>query len=446
MVYGTEIFLSCVNGPHQRIQVIRFEEEFSRKPIILIDTVFNESGKVSFDIGCSDICPIEIRTESCFGKWFLEPGMSYNLGFMIPDSSFTLSENNVPEIIISNLDKKTNCLADSIRRFEETLDVFYRINAPFFVQPRLLAKELEKFKREVEINFLAHSGPFLSVYIQYLIAPIEEAAYQNKRAIFKKYFSSPFQFKNPAYVSYFKQFFKKYIWVVSNKTSSNFLLNDVNESASIELLNQHLLNNDSLLINDTLRQMVIIFNLSEIFYNKNFNRNQIEKLLKQLSTSKCITPFHCVIAKNLLSNLTYFERGNPSPLFELPGADGKLFQLSNEKGKWLYLSFFATWDQQSIAELKALQKIALKYGLKVKFIYIVLEGSNEGVADIKKYLPSGSILLDDREKKMTKDLYFVKEYPKFMFLDPELDIYSSKPPAPSENLEQYFKDVLKKKN
>lgn len=246
-----------------------------------------------------------------------------------------------------------------------------------------------------------------------MIAPIEEAAYQNKRAVFKKYFSSPFQFKNPAYVSYFKQFFKKYIWIVSNKTSSNFLLNDVNETASIELLNQHLLQNDSLLINDTLRQMVIVFNLSEIFYDKNFNRNQIEKLLKQLSSTKCITPLHCIIAKNLLSNLTFFDRGNPSPLFELPDADGKLFQLSSERGKWLFISFFATWDQKSVAELKALQKIALKYGLKVKFIYIVLEGSNEGLSDIKKYLPTGSILLDDREKKITKDFIFYQGVSSF---------------------------------
>ena len=112
IVYGTEIFLSCANGPHQRIRVIRFEDEFSRKPIVLIDTVFDESGKVSFEIGCSDVCPIEIRTESCFGKWFLEPDRSYNLGFMIPDSSFSLSENNVPEIVISNLNQQTNCLAD----------------------------------------------------------------------------------------------------------------------------------------------------------------------------------------------------------------------------------------------------------------------------------------------------------------------------------------------
>lgn len=72
-----------------------------------------------------------------------EPDRSYNLGFMIPDSSFSLSENNVPEIVIY-LNQQTNCLADSIRMFEEALDDFYRINAPFFCSTTFTGKRIGK--------------------------------------------------------------------------------------------------------------------------------------------------------------------------------------------------------------------------------------------------------------------------------------------------------------
>lgn len=444
ILLGGEISITCLNGANQRIRVVGFEDQFSLKPILLVDTVTNDSGKVAFRLPCNQILPVEFRTNNCFAKWFLEPDKNYRLGFYLPDSSLSISENNLPEIVLVNLDSTQNCLTDSIFQFEKQLDNFYRLNAPFFVQPRLLANELAKFKATLQSGILLHPGRFLSTYIRYSLAPIEEAAYQNKRAIFRHYFSGPFLFNHPAYVAYFKLYFKKYLWIASNKTSSNFLLNDVNESASIELLDQHLLLHDTLLKNDTLRQMVIIYNLSEIFYDKNFNRNQIEKILNHMARTKAITKDHSTVARNLLSSLTFMDQGSPAPLFDLIDANNQPFQLVKEKGNWVFLSFIACSDQHSMAEIKALQKIAIKYALKIKFIFVVLEGEDDGYKAMQRYIPTGTVLIDDRKLRTTKELYFVKDFPCFVLLDPDLDVYSSKPPMPSDNLEGYFKQVIKK--
>ena len=328
-IFGSQLTITCLNGPNQRIKVVGFDDQFSRQPVLLADTMTNDSGRVIFNIPCNNILPVELRTSACFAKWFLEPGKSYQLAFSLPDSSLSISENQLPEILLLNLDSSRSCLTDSIMDFEKQLDNFYRLNAPFFVQPRLLANELTKFKALVQKNFLSNPSEFLSIYVRYMMAPIEEAAYQNKRAIFRHYFSAPYHFNHPAYVAYFKLFFKKYIWIVSNKTTSNFLLNDVNESASIELLNQHILLHDTLLKNDTLRQMVIIYNLTEIFYDKNFNRDQIEKILKHIARTKAITPTHGRIAVNLMRTLSFMDQGTPAPMFQLQNNNGKCSKVLN---------------------------------------------------------------------------------------------------------------------
>ena len=445
-LFSGEVNFHYPRGAFERIRVYKFEDEFSRKPILLVDTVTDASGNVRFHFQCSAITPVEFRTSQCFGKWFMEPAADYNLEMLTPDTNIFRTSNNLPEVIIQNLNKEKECLSDSIRRFEEKLDSFYRANAPQFLQHRirLLSGNLAEFRKELEKEFTLNKVSFFSIYVNYMLAPIEEAVYQNKNQIHKKYFSPPYYFNHPAYVSYFKQFFKKYIRIISNKSISNFLLNDINESGSLELLDQHLLQNDSLITNDTLRQMLVIVNLAEMFYEKNFDRNNIEKMLTQISRSKGLTPLHSLVAKNLLGNLTFFDRGNAAPDFEAMQNDGKLFQLQQLKGNWIFISFVSPIDQHSISETKALNKIALKYGLKVKFIYVLMEGSDEEVSSLLKFVPAGSTLLDDRKVKAISSLYKVSDYPRFFFLDPDLDIFDSKAPAPSEGLELYLKQSLKK--
>lgn len=442
--FSTEIAFHFPGNSFERIKVYQFEDEFSRTPRLLVDTVTDATGRVKFSVNCSAITPVEFRTSTCMGKWYLEPGSAYALKMQMPDTSVFRTANNLPEVIIFNENPEKKCLSDSIRIFEDALDLFYRENAPFFVQPRLLAKSLSKFKSGLNQKFNLTQAGFFSTYVKYMIAPVEEAALQNKPEIIRKYFSSSFQFKHPAWVSYFKQFFKKYCWIVSNKSDSNFLMNDINDFASLELLNRHLIENDSLITNDTLRQMILIYNLSEVFYEKNYNRSNIEKMLAQLSRSKAITPLHALVAKNTLANLTFFDRGNPAPDFSLPLANGKIFELKQLSGNWTFVSFVSAWDAHSISEVKALNKIAVKYGLKVKFVYVVLEGNDDELIALQRYIPEGGIMLDDRKSKITPALYKVNQFPRFFYLDPDLTIYNAKSPAPSEGLEGFLKLSLKK--
>ena len=447
-ISASNFSVTCIGKPNLHVRVVAYVDEFSGKTNVILDTITDVNGKFSFNFSSEKITHLELRTTFCFGRWFSEPNKKYNISMVLPDTTFFASENNLPEIHLQNLDTLNLGLNDSIIAFEKDLDDFYRTNLANFIQQRLrlLAPELEKFKANIAKKYYSPPGSFLDLFVKYSMAPIEEAAYQNKKAVFLKYFSGSPYFEHPIYVEFFKKFFTKYILIVSNKTSTNFITNDINLSASIDLLEQHFLQKDTLLLNDTLRQMVFIYNLYELFYEKNFERKQIEKMLKQFASGKAISKFNALVAGNYLASLDYLDYGIPAPDFTLQKTDGSEFSLSSLKGKWVFLSFVAAWDKQSLAELKALNKIALKYSLKINFVTIVLEGNDEEMINLMKVISKEIILLDDRERKITFEKYYIKEFPKFVFLDEDLDIYSTSPLFPSNNLEGFIRNNLKRKN
>jgi peroxiredoxin len=88
--------------------------------------------------------------------------------------------------------------------------------------------------------------------------------------------------------------------------------------------------------------------------------------------------------------------GGPAPLFQLKSVDGKVVKLSDLKGQFVVLNFWATWCVPCIKEMPELQKTHQSLNQTVKIIGINLAEPREKVDQYTKdHHLSFPVLLDD---------------------------------------------------
>jgi thiol-disulfide isomerase/thioredoxin len=94
---------------------------------------------------------------------------------------------------------------------------------------------------------------------------------------------------------------------------------------------------------------------------------------------------------------------DPLTIFQLKGADGKIFNAASVRGQVVLVSFGATWCQPCKEELKALEELKKEYRDKpVKFIWISIESEDEvsdgGLRSYAKQLKLSFPVLRDPDK------------------------------------------------
>jgi thiol-disulfide isomerase/thioredoxin len=70
----------------------------------------------------------------------------------------------------------------------------------------------------------------------------------------------------------------------------------------------------------------------------------------------------------------------PAPDFALAGLDEQTYHLSDLRGRWVLLNFWATWCVPCVTELPALQQIAARYTDRLTILAINLREPVEQVA------------------------------------------------------------------
>ena len=110
--------------------------------------------------------------------------------------------------------------------------------------------------------------------------------------------------------------------------------------------------------------------------------------------------------------------GGPAPTFKLEAVDGQILNLSDLKGQFVILNFWATWCVPCVKEMPEFQKAHQSLNQKVKIIGINLAESKEQVNDyIRGKGYSFPILLDGYGNVSQE--YEVLHLPVTFFITPD---------------------------
>ncbi len=122
--------------------------------------------------------------------------------------------------------------------------------------------------------------------------------------------------------------------------------------------------------------------------------------------------------------------GQQAPAWTLPDIDGNEVSLSDFKGKYVYIDFWATWCGPCIGEIPSYRQLVKDYkGRNVVFISISVDRDKPKWEEMVKKEKFDWYQLHDANKM--NDDYLVRYIPSFIFIDTEGKIIDPRAPRPS---------------
>ncbi len=173
---------------------------------------------------------------------------------------------------------------------------------------------------------------------------------------------------------------------------------------------------------------------------------EMEALLEQYKKVSTNTEAHAK-AEAVYAHYSKLRKGAPAINFEMTGAKGKKFRLSDFRGKAVYIDVWATWCGPCCAEIPHMEKLAKHYAKnkKVELISISLDSSKakwEKKLAQDKPMWKQFICPDNFESVLCKN-YDINGIPRFLFFDKDGKVISLNAPRPSSSdIIQYIDEHL----
>ncbi|QEM10050.1 TlpA family protein disulfide reductase [Mucilaginibacter rubeus] len=160
-----------------------------------------------------------------------------------------------------------------------------------------------------------------------------------------------------------------------------------------------------------------------------------------------------VLKKNLANNfiekkqqLMQIQIGKPAPAFTLPSDQGKVFNLSDFKGKVIYIDLWASWCGPCRQEMPAYKKLSDKFktNKQVAFVSIAVhDGEKEWRNALKEEKPDWLQLYDN--EGTVAQAYVANAIPKYILIDKDGKMLSFDAPGPGTvQAEQLINDAIAK--
>ncbi len=428
----------------QEVTLFTYADYVSNAEIPVATQVVNDSGFFHFDFQSTDIKRILLRGAKQRADMYVEPDRNYTIFFPARDSVRFPNPNIEQKVDLEFAVTDTTEINALIIAYNERFDKFWSENYPYFVQKRSRAK-LDSFELQMQKDYSSLNKPYFNSFITYTIAGLDLNTFQSKGDLAAKYLlRRPVLYDNYEYMSFFNAFFDHYLQSYMQAKNGQALIAQINEQSSYEGC-MRILAGDKYLKNDTLRELVLIKGLGELYYVPDFKRENVVDILGRIASGSKLT-MHQAIAAHVINSFSKLKPGATAPEFSLLDQKGKEVHLSDFKGKFVYLDFWATWCVPCLQEMKLIPDLKKRYGDKIVFVSISLD---DDTLQLKKFLAKNPkydwVILHYGINKRVKENYEIKSVPSYFLVNPFGNFIQSPALRPSQSIESSFWEISKKK-
>lgn len=262
---------------------------------------------------------------------------------------------------------------------------------------------------------------FFENHVRYIIAELEASTFANGNYLFDNYIRNQKPLHhNMAYMDFVQDYFESYLEIESFGRRGNELRDILLYGNSLDQLIDFMAN-DTITATRELQELVAIQGLYELFYHEDFSQQKLLYFLTAISEEG--TAENEALANIVIHELTYLKPGYPAPDFTLTTLDGDSVSLSDYRGKWVYIGFWASWCKPCLAEMEAMPDMHKKYKKYIEFLSISVDATlNEMIA--------GASVLNDIKWPMlyagpnsdVAEAYNVLSAPEYIMVDPDGNI------------------------
>jgi peroxiredoxin len=408
-------------------------------------SVIDSAGNFLLELSTKEIQYITLKIEKNVSSMYIEPEGNYEIIIHAPDST-TYHNPNIEHDVRLSIKLKSkmeiNALTmDYDKRFDDFLSYYY----PSFVS-RNPKPVIDSFRLAIHAYYAAVKNPYLTTYVDYSIASLEEKTKESQKKLFSAYLDGkPIQYNNVEFMNFFNTFFKQKLRTLSLTKSGdplNFQIDDRGSYAGAMAV----LERDPFLKNDTLRELVLLKGMYESYYDGSFKKSGIVAILQQI-TEESKLPIHQQIASNILNSFSRLKPGSLAPAFTLPDKKGVTASLDELRAKkYVYLGFFEDQCTECLQQMKVIPALKKMYGERITFVSISTDKTAEELKNFcAKHPQYDWLFLYDNSNGSLQKNYEIKMIPSYFLINPEGKFVQVPAESPSGDIDRTFYDIVKPK-
>jgi len=408
----------------------------------------NKDGVFSLGLEAREIQEVTIEVGMQSLKFLIIPGKTYDLNF----NEISIENQNVflPQQPLRVVFKEEDMLNVVIDGFEYDYQKF--LEEKFILLIKYRDKKLfndfaSQTSKKLQDSPLTDSLSYTYVekYIDYRLAELRLVAkiYPSQKLGLQYLTNQPILFHNAAYISFFKKYFANYFHEANDGKDYYKFKTQINAGLPLHKLMDDL-GEDPVLVSETLRELVLLYSLKQIFFNPDFDKKTLNEIFAYFG-EKSKFKFNREIALHLQSTLNRFISGKKVPDFKLTNMQNEYKSLVSYQGKKVYLMFISPNCETCEADIRILKSSQESFKKQLKLVTI-FTGFNkeEAMKWVKKQNVDWDFLWFNDDFALLND-YQVKAFPKYILIDENSNLLKYFPPKPRENLLSYLK-VLEKQS
>jgi peroxiredoxin len=428
----------------EKVRLLKYDDYLSKKTIELASATVGADSTFTLNYEIEETFEVIVEVGNVYGYMYLQPEQDYEIGVPIEDGARTSAHRSI-QLAFIELPPKTdvNFLI---------LDLDYRIdgfigNTFELIADEEWARRLENFEATLTNVYAGINDPFFISYMTFRIASLELVGNpqleigMRKQMVYDVYLkNSPVFRENSSYMQLVNSFYKNIFGSILAYHERGLMAAFVTENLDTlkSILSEH-----AYFKNGPLNELVLIKGLSEVYMSSQYPKSNILNMLKEIKNN-AVFEENKKVAANMIKKMTKLVRGYPAPNFKLRSDDGSLVGLEKFRGKFIYLTFFEEWSQESLSEFRIMQKLDERYGEHFEFVSICM-GPDSSSLDkfIRKNKEFDWTFLDGYGRPDIQQYYEVVSYPLYYIIDPEGNFYQvpALSPSPKGNYESVDKTM-----
>ncbi|MCB0760061.1 MAG: TlpA family protein disulfide reductase [Flavobacteriales bacterium] len=389
----------------QQGAILVVEDFVSERRTVIAPFEVSETGQIQLELDLNHTAVIDVQINGVVGRMIVEPGHEYE--FAVPGlkgkQGRTLSANRV--------DLEFGRQADNINlwiaQYNGEFETFFSQHAPDIAVAQygqtsgytrsrrarlsdtgLIPAEKEDTSKVVRPNFmdiverfedqtlkrhnLHMDNEFFHDYIRYSLAFAKLSAGFPKEELFNEYIENreP-KVANPEYCNFINGFYGNYFQSHAFAKRDIEILRAVNVSRKAYELDS-VLSDHPYWSYGPARRVAIMSNLFYIYFQPSWDKTGIAATLEDCASSELFGKLQPV-ANNVLAEIRRGEKGYQVEDYRFVNYNSEVFTNATYEGKYVYYFFTTSWCRSCVAEMKALDKLMVKYKNQVEFVLVSLD-------------------------------------------------------------------------
>jgi len=337
-----------------------------------------------------------------------------------------------------------NCQNGDLNNRISRFDSIFSVINEQVVMDRRLGQEsnADSLILQTESIYLSDTSVFFSDYRKYRYGLLKlNEGKTGLEEISLKYLGPRIRETDPAFMELFRAMFRDFLFYYSKTPAGEGIRSQINRARQPDTLRRKLMDHPAIW-NETLAEMVLLQELSDIFYRGDYHQDAILMLLDSMVQDPA-GPQLAIYTSQVREKLASLVTGHMPPPFRLSDIRGEEFSLGDFQGKYIYLVFCTPDHYGCMMEYPFLESFRKKHSDYLEVVSIMVAEGKQQVSEFMEKNSYGwkALYYDDHPGILGE--YMIRAFPTAYLIGRDGKLILSPAMLPSEGFEQQLFRIMR---